>query len=279
MNRLFKNLWEFSDKPPLFEPGESRFWDDPHISQSMLEAHLNPDHDGASRRPEIIDQTIEHFLSSGILKPGCRVLDLGCGPGLYAQRLSQAGVRVVGLDISRRSLDYAIRNANESGLTIDYLNMNFFDMDYREEFDAVLQVFGELCVFSNDQRDILVDKIHKALKKKGIFIFDVSTRIQRVKRLKNRWYLSTGGFWRPGKHLVLEQGFDYPEEDVWLDQYIIIDDQGCKVYRNWFHDYSAESITQVLEHAGFKVAYLWNDLTGREFSEDGEWMALAAVKR
>ena len=77
---------------------------------------------------------------------------------------------------------------------------------------------------------------------------------------------------------MLEQGFDYHDEDVWLDQYVIIDGEGTKVYRNWFHDYSLDSINTVLAAAGFKVKYVWNDLTGSSFDDGGDWIAIAAAK-
>lgn len=280
IENLLEDILEFSQKPPLFEPGAVRFWDDPHISKSMLAAHLDPEHDGASRPPETIAATVAHFLASGLLKPGYRVLDLGCGPGLYAEAFSRAGMNVVGIDISERSLAYARARAEAGGQDIDYRCMNFLDIGYREAFDAVLQVYGELCVFPDDKRDLLLGRVHQALKKDGLFCFDVSTRALRAKvGLKNRWIVSAGGFWRPGTHLVLEAGFDYPEAGVWLDQYGVIDGQGCTVYRNWFHDYSVASITRVLDRTGFKIVGLWNDLTGSSFSEDGDWIAVAAVKR
>jgi SAM-dependent methyltransferase len=308
MRELFNNLLKLNSKPMLFEPGcrveqlgksttnsvELKFWDDPHISKSMLEAHLNPNHDAASRKPETIDKTIHHFFESGLLKPGMKVLDLGCGPGLYAERLYRSGVEVVGLDMSERSIEYAKKNIAETGWSlttsiahpcnlgseINYYCMNFFDMDYTNEFDVVIQVFGELCTFSDEMRDRLLRLIHKALKKDGVFIFDVSTRDQRMKDgLKNSWYISGGGFWRQGTHMVLEQGFDYQEQDVWLDQYVVMDDQGCDIYRNWFHDYSLESINTVLTEAGFRTKYVWNDLTGSIFAAGGDWIAIGAIKK
>lgn len=279
MRELLDNLLKINTKPLLFEPGEAKFWDDPHISKSMLEAHLNPNHDAASRKPDAIDKTVKHLFESKVLKSGMKVLDLGCGPGLYAERLCRAGVEVVGLDISERSIEYARKSATEAGMKIEYHCMNFFDMDYNEEFDVVIQVYGELCTFSNEMRDSLLKLVHRVLKKGGAFVFDVSTRAQRMKDgLKNGWYISEGGFWRPGNHLVLEQGFDYPEEEVWLDQYVVIDDQGAKVYRNWFHDYSFNSIDSVLKSAGFKTRHVWNDLTGSSFTKDGDWIAICAEK-
>lgn len=278
-----EDLLEFiigkSDKPQPFEPGEPKFWDDPHISRSMLEAHLDQDHDGASRKICTIDQTIHHLFRTGILEKEMRVLDLGCGPGLYAERICKAGAQVVGLDISACSIEYARNSSARAGLEIEYNCMNFLDMDYNAEFDVVIQVYGELCTFSNENRDRLLKKVHRALKKGGIFIFDISTRELRNKwGIKKSWNVSEGGFWRQGRHLVLEQGFDYPENNIWLDQYTVIDEAACKVYRNWFRDYSLDEISSILSETGFQVKYVWNDLTGSKYEEGGDWIAVSAIK-
>lgn len=267
-------------KPPLFESGEPRFWDDTHISKSMLEAHLNQAHDGASRRNAEIEKTVCHLITSGFLKKGDRVLDLGCGPGLYSSRLCFKGMKVTGIDLSRRSIDYAQAQAERNEHDIDYICADFFNIDYEETFDAVLQVYGEICTFSDEKRDLLLSLVHRALKDNGIFIFDVSTRELRMQEgLKKRWYFSEGGFWRPGRHLVLEEGFDYPENDTWLNQNIIVDENGeVKVYRLWFHDYSLEKLSRVLEQNGFKVEQVWNSLSGELYQKGGDWIAIVARK-
>lgn len=274
---LLDAIKKYTYKPEAYSPGEKHFWDDPHISKSMLEAHLNQQHDGASRKITTIDQTVDHLIKTEVLKPGMRLLDLGCGPGLYANKFAEAGLEVVGLDISENSIEYAKTFANKANLPIEFKCMNFFDMGYENEFDVVIQVYGELNTFSDESLEKLLLSIRKALKKDGIFIFDVSTRKLRMKdKVQNNWYYSYGGFWRPKGHLVLEMGFDYPEQDLWLDQYIIIDESGVKVYRNWFHDYSLDTITGVLKKNGFKVDKVWNDLTGSQYSEDGDWIAIVA---
>jgi SAM-dependent methyltransferase len=278
-SNLLSYVLQYSVKPQLFEPGEARFWDDSYISKCMLEAHLNPDHDAASRRPVTIEKEVRHLVSSEFIKHGDRVLDLGCGPGLYASRLAERGVRVTGIDISRRSLDQARKYARENGLDIDYQGMNFFDIDYSGEFDVVLQTHGELGTFADGKRDELLAKICQALKQDGLLIFDVTTKAQRVRAgSSNRWYISNSGFWRPGWHLVLEQGFDYPEDNVRVDQYIIVDDKGVSVYRTWIHDYTPLSIGEVLEKASFKIINIWNDLAGSPYEEGGDWIAIAAKK-
>ena len=278
--KLLECLAEAERKPAPFESGEALFWDDPHISKSMLEAHLNPTADGASRRPETIEKTIKHLMESSLIKQGEKALDLGCGPGLYSARLCMNGVNVTGIDLSARSIKYARQSAVEQGLSIQYICSNFFAIDFENEFDCVLQIYGELCTFPDEARDRLFGLVHRALKNGGRFIFDVSTRDLRKRTgIKNCWYYSDGGFWQPGRHVVLEQGFDYPQQDTWLDQYTIIDEAGVvKTYRLWFHDYSLTTLSQVLGAQGFEIEHVWSALDGSEYRAGSDWIAVAARK-
>ena len=113
-------LQQLQQRPEPFTPGEPLFWDDPHISKGMLASHLNPNVAGASRRPETIDRTVAWLVETLGLREGDAVVDLGCGPGLYASRLAERGLRVTGVDYSRRSIAYATQYADEHGLEIAY---------------------------------------------------------------------------------------------------------------------------------------------------------------
>jgi SAM-dependent methyltransferase len=276
-----EKLTAWQEKPPLFEPGEPLFWDDPYISQQMLAYHLDPETDVASRKAETIDKSVAWILQQGRLKAGDAVLDLGCGPGLYASRLAKNGLAVTGIDISKRSIRYARDYAGLHDLKIDYRNQNYLTLADENCYQAALLIYGDYCTFSPDQRALILSNIHRALKPGGFFVLDVTTRIHRQKYgLKNTWYISEGGFWRPGRHLVLEWGFAYPELNIYLDQYIVIDTEGCMViYRNWFQDFDGETITTELEEGGFEVESLWGDLMGSPYQEDGEWIGVLAKRK
>jgi SAM-dependent methyltransferase len=277
---FLKTIAGYADKPALFTPSEpagTSFWDDPHISKGMLEAHLDPLHESASRRLETIDKEVANLFSAVCIKAGDKVLDMGCGPGLYAGRFAAAGVKVTGVDISERSLNYANAQARKNGLDIEYRRLNFLDLDYAGDFDAAVQVFGEVGTYSDEKRDILLAKVHRALKPRGLFIFDVTTPSLKMSQgQQNRWYLADGGFWRPGRHLTLELRFDYPEADVFVNQFIVIDEEKLTVYRIWNHNYTPETIKPVLEKAGFHIEHKWNGLDGTPYKAGGEWLAIAA---
>lgn len=269
---------QFQKKPEPFTPGEPLFWDDPHISAQMLKAHLNRDNDLASRRPETIQKSVDWLIASLGLQAGDSVLDLGCGPGLYAARMAERGLRVTGVDYSRRSIDHAIQYARSNNLDIRYRYQNYLTLEDENQYDAALLIYGDFCPLSLEQRISLLANVRRALKPGGYFALDVTTPAHRQKYgNRNGWYAAETGFWKPGPHLVLEQGFDYPGQAIFLDQAIVIDESGkVSVYRNWFQDFTRETITAELEAGGFTVQSVWSDLTGKAYSEETGWIGVVA---
>lgn len=276
MNNIISQLIELQQNPEPFTPGEPLFWNDPHISKQMLDAHLDPNIEAASRKPETIDRSVKWLIKTLGLKTTASILDLGCGPGLYASRLARAGFHITGVDYSVRSIEYATKYASENNLNIAYRYQNYLELSDENQYDAALLIYGDFCPLSPEQRSTLLKNIHGALKPNGQFVLDVSTREHRKKvGNKNNWYAAESGFWKPGPHLVLEQGFDYTEESIWLDQYTVIEADGkVSVYRNWFQDYTPETITAELEQGGFTVESLWGDLTGEPYTPASEWIGL-----
>lgn len=271
-------LKQYAAPPDPWEPGEELFWDDPHISQSMLAAHLDPSHDAASRRPAIIDRTVAWLAAALDLEWGDSVLDLGCGPGLYTERLAERGLNVTGVDYSRRSIEYATDSAREKGLPITYRHQDYRELDDTDQYDAALLIYGDFNVLRPRDRDVVLANVLRALKPGGHFVLDVTTRILRHRHgARNRWEYVEAGFWRPGPHLVLEHGFDYPEHDLYCDQYVIIEPDGAiTVYRNWFRDYSLGAISAVLDEAGFVLRGYYSDLMGTPYNPGTEWLGLIA---
>lgn len=281
MNKIINQLLELEQKPAPFTPGEPQFWDDAHISSQMLAAHLNPDIEAASRKPETIDRAVDWLIETLGLKAGASLLDLGCGPGLYASRFARAGFRVTGVDYSRRSIEYASKYAQENDLEINYRYENYLELSDERQYDAAFLIYGDFCPLNPEQRKTLLRNIQRALKPNGKFVLDVTTRECRRKYgNQNRWYAAESGFWKPGPHLVLEEGFDYPEGSIWLDQYTVIEADGkITVYRNWFQDYTPEAITEELLQGGFAMEGLYGDLTGSPCLPDSEWIGVITVAR
>lgn len=265
-------------RPPLFSDVDESFWRDPYISKQILEAHLDPVSDDASRRPDTIARSTEWI--AGHAGAGARLLDLGCGPGLYCQGFARRGMEVCGLDYSRTAVEYARGHARRQGLAIDYRVGDYRRASLPAPFDLITLIYGGFCCITNVERDDLLARVRRSLSPGGLFVFDVFTR-SYIERGGGSWYIDLrNGFWRPGPHLVVERKFDYPEADVHLDRFVVTDRRsGVSVYNMWKHYYSKETVEEVLVNAGFEAVGWHGDLAGAPFDQYGPWIGIVARPR
>lgn len=79
----------------------------------------------------------------GVEFKGKRVLDLGCGSGMYTIRLAREGAQVTGLDISDRMLAINQADAKAQGIDhIKYVNSDWLEYEPAEPFEVV---FCSMC--------------------------------------------------------------------------------------------------------------------------------------
>jgi SAM-dependent methyltransferase len=102
-----------------------------------------------------------------VLKPGSRVLDLGCGAGLPATRLLvEAGYEVVGLDFSTVQIERA--RSLVPGAEFIEADMATWDSE-PESFDAVVSFYALIHVPLEDQERLL-PRIRRWLRPDGVFL-------------------------------------------------------------------------------------------------------------
>lgn len=56
---MFNTVINALQLPPLYKPSVTNFWDEDHISQQMLAAHLDRNFEGASRKLAFIDASVD----------------------------------------------------------------------------------------------------------------------------------------------------------------------------------------------------------------------------
>jgi ubiquinone/menaquinone biosynthesis C-methylase UbiE len=106
-----------------------------------------------------------------LLDRGGNVLDIGCGSGRFAFRLSERfpRSRITGIDLERKSIDYGTKEARKVGIDskVVFKVADAEKMSYDEEFD--LAYCGEvLCMAKNKLK--VVKRASRALKPGGFMI-------------------------------------------------------------------------------------------------------------
>jgi SAM-dependent methyltransferase len=271
---MFNPLFSFVQKPNLWERSNNLFWDDSHISSKMLEAHLNPNWEAASRRHSDIDASV-NWLSS--LIPACsKILDLGCGPGLYTKRLSNQGYEVTGLDISKRSIAYAQEHDQQS----KYIYENYLELDYTEAFDAITLIYCDYGALTYNERQTLLGKVFCALKPGGQFIFDVFTKkTQQSTQDTSSWSMyQYGGFWSAEPHLCLEAEYYFENNCIKASQAIIVTKDEVHNHIIWNTVFDLDTLIPEVLPFGFQVSGKYDDICGSPFTGEAKTLCLVLKK-
>jgi SAM-dependent methyltransferase len=232
----------------------------------MLEEHLSQAHDAASRRSGIIDRQVQWIHREVLSTRPSRILDLGCGPGLYSQRLAALGHNCTGIDYSPASIAYAKDQANKERLAIRYEQEDIRRADFPDGQDLVMLISGELNVFSVSDARGLVGKAAGCLAASGKLILEVHAPgvLRRQGEEPPSWYSSRSGLWSGSAHICLQENFWDAESSTATTRYFVIDAATGKTKAEsaTYQDYSDDEYDALLVDAGFKTVKKYPSLTG-----------------
>jgi SAM-dependent methyltransferase len=127
-------------------------------------------------------------------RPPGRVVDLGCGSGVLARALGDAGYPVTGFDLSAAMIALARRRAPDADLRVG----SFLEAELPP--CVAVTAIGECFSYLFDERvasggiDTLFARIHRALEPRGVLLFDVAAP-GRVRGLSPQRNWRTGDDW------------------------------------------------------------------------------------
>jgi len=276
---LFSDLKWINARPKPFEfYTASELWTDEHTSAQMLALHLNENVDISSRKMAFIDRSVDWLVSHPGIATGARIVDFGCGPGLYTSRLAKRGADVTGIDFSARSIEYARDQARTMGLDICYVNQNYLDFTTDKQFEVVLMIMCDFCALSPAQREIMLMKFRCLLKPGGRIVLDVYSLAAFDQCAETSRYEANlqDGFWSPEPYYGFLNSFKYEEEKVTLDKYSIVGRTWTKSVYNWLQYFSVESLTAEFRRAGLEIAKVYADVAGKPYDAGASEFAVVA---
>ncbi len=268
--------------PQPWAEGEKIPWNDPPFSRRMLREHLSQEHDWASRRATTLGKHvdwIQHFVLSD--RPS-RVLDLGCGPGLYTSWLAGLGHTCTGIDFSPASIEYAREQAQKSGLSCDYLLQDVRAAEFGSDYSLVMFIFGEVNVFTRPDLEGLLKKASAALSPGGSLLLEVHTfaAVRRIGSQPASWYSAPTGLFSERPHLCLQENFWDKDRSVATQRYFVVDAQTGQVtrYASSMQAYSPDGYLALLQGCGFQQVQYYPSLTGESDPSQPDLFVILARK-
>jgi SAM-dependent methyltransferase len=271
-------IYERPQPPVPWRDGENLPWDDPAFSERMLAQHLDQSHGAASRRLPEVRALVERMTEWLRLSPGNRLLDVTCGPGLYAAEFGRQGVHVTGVDFGPASLRYA--RAHCEGLPCEFVQSDVRAMDLAgREFDAASYIYGQPTVLKPDEMLDVFRRIRAALQPGARLLLEVLDFDHFDKRNNSWWYTDRGGLWGDFPYLHLGERTWDPEQQASVERFYILNLETGEMQAYGLSDqaYRGEEMAAILEKAGFGNMTAHPAWDGLAVKDAQEWVVYVAT--
>lgn len=180
----------------------------------------------------VFDYDKEFSFYDSILKSNkCnKILEIGCGSGMLAERFLKNGYDYLGLDLFNEMLDIARAEIKSD----PFIQCDMRNLSFNQEFDSVL-ITGRSISYVTDNRGLMdtFTGIHKSLKDKGLFVFGVfeangifdnfqdfeqnfdlgHKKIRRISKLKKNFETGWTHDWY-AKYIIEENGIISEYDDL-----------------------------------------------------------------
>jgi SAM-dependent methyltransferase len=273
-------LWRIYNRPEIPElwvDGGNLPWDDPDFSQRMLREHLDESHGAASRVTKERQLLVDKMWAWLELEKGNNLLDMTCGPGLYAVEFAKRGCQVTGVDFGPASIAHAKNHAREMNVSHA---CRFIESDVRsvnlepESFDAATFIYGQLSVFAPQDCKSLLSKISQALRPGGYLCVEFLNQENLDKKNSSWWFTDDKGLWGDEPFLHLGERFWLEEQQMSVERFQILnlDSGGLSRITLCDQSYSANSMVELMQESGFESVAVFPAWDGLPLYDAEEWI-------
>ena len=259
-----------------FQRCNETIWTDEYISKSLLKAHLDESTDGASRKPEKRTKIVNWINQK--VEPNSKIIDLGCGPGLYSYELASLGHKVMGIDFNKASYNYANDNKIIKDL-IEYKYGNYLKDKIFRKYNIAMMIYCDFGALIPNEQVFILKMLKNILENDGIWIFDIfGISVMEKIRNKRHWNISQGNdFWSSEPYLLMEETKVFESHNTIGTRYYLIDQKTGKIkeYILWDQYYDENSIQKLMLENGFEIQEINKNL----FKNKEEALFIKAKKK
>ena len=210
------------------------------------------------------DTDVQFAVGQLRLRPGDRVLDLGCGWGRHSLALAAHGLNVTGLDLSRDLLALAKYNARRHNLYINWVEADIANLPLRGSFDAVAQFWGNfLTWFPTPQQTLeVLWHVTNLLRPGGRLLIGTSDWQPDLPARSQEWDEWDGGA------AIYRQKFDQERRLLETQTIIFGPEHERQEFRRqtWWPSY--QDMEALFAQTGLAVCARYNTFVNRPFDPD-----------
>lgn len=216
---------------------------------------------------EDTEMQVDFIINTLNLKGSERILDLACGYGRHSISFAQKGFRVVGVDLTKEYIAYAVETAKKARLHASFVQSDIRDICYQGEFDVVLNLAdGAVGYLENEEENLKIfDVISNALKPGGKHVMDIcNAEHAELYFPRTNWEageksLSLAQFdWNAESKRMMFSGCDIPYGTP-LAKPTISDGDPIRLY-------SRKEIESIFNERNMKIEQVFSDFHGTEAS-------------
>jgi SAM-dependent methyltransferase len=268
--------------PVPFDPAAELDWGRPEYARRLLREHLDQSHDGASRRQSVIAGQLRR-LRKLIPAAPARILDAGCGPGLYAVPLARLGHDVTGIDVSAAALRHARGLARATPLLgkTRFVKGDLRDVPLPEAgFDAAFLVYFILEAFSRAEQPKVLARLATSLAPAGKLIVEMRLHPDQPPGRIDWWDVVPNSLLSDKRHLLLGDAVYDDRRHMYVLREVAVFDDGSVAARQtsaWLCPFA--SIPRLFARAGLADVSMFDGWTNAPAHGLSESILVVARRR
>jgi SAM-dependent methyltransferase len=196
---------------------------------------------------------VDFILEELKLKPGGRILDIGCGTGRHAIELAKRGYSMTGVDISSGMIAEGKKNAAEAGVEIEWIQSDAVKFTASDRFDAALCLCeGAFCLLDMDDDLIVHDlgilrNVYASLRPGAKLIMTTLNGYRMIRQYTNE-DIEKGSFDPVSLCEIVPVEYDAPDgkKEVMIKQ----------------HGYMPSDLSLLFKLAEFDIENIWGGTAG-----------------
>jgi SAM-dependent methyltransferase len=227
---------------------------------------------GDSLTDERSDAEVAGLVHIARLDSPLRILDVPCGFGRHANRLSALGHHLTGVDLYPGFLDLARRDASARGVQVDFRQADMRHLDFNAQFDRVFMLFTSFGYFEDEDNFRVLENVACALAPGGLFILDIPNRDTFLKNMPSVVVTEKNG------DLLIDRGSFDTLTGRWFNRRIAIRNGVRKDKPFFVRLFNPSEIHDWLARAGMDVDQMYGGYDVQPVSVDSRRMIVVAKR-